>query len=106
MNLAQELDLAEERKDVAIIRLTAYQQQLARGYSQKVKERRFSVGELVLKKTLPEDKNLNEGKLAPNWHGPFKVISAARRLAYRLEDLEGKKLPQPWNAMHLKNYYF
>ena len=66
---------------------------MAKGYNQKVKERRFSVGELVLKKTLPEDKNPNEGKLAPNWHGPFKVLPAAGRSAYRLEDMEGKELP-------------
>ncbi|XXG49634.1 hypothetical protein AAC387_Pa02g3763 [Persea americana] len=77
VNLALELDLAEERRDIVAIRLAAYQQQLAKGYNQKVKERKFSVGELVLKKPLPGDKNPNEGKLVPNWHGPFKVISAA-----------------------------
>ena len=66
VNLARELDLADERRDAVAIRLAAYQQQLARGYNQKVKERKFSVKELVLKKTLPGDKNPNEGKLAPN----------------------------------------
>ena len=106
VNLARELDLAEEQRDTATIHLAAYQQQLARGYNQKVKERRFSVGELVLKKTLPGDMNPNKGKLAPNWHGPFKVISTARRSTYRVKDMEGKELPWPWNAMHLKKYYF
>ena len=93
LNVARELDLAEERREAAAIRLAAYQQQLARGYNQKVKERRFTVGELVLKKTLPGDRNPNEGKPAPNWLGPFKVISAVGRSAYRLEDMEGKELP-------------
>ena len=79
---------------------------MARGYNQKVKERGFVVGDLVMKKMLIGDKNPNEGKLAPNWHGPFKVLSAAGRSAYRLEDMEGKELPRPWNAMHLKKYYF
>ena len=69
-NVARELDLAEERREAAAIRLAAYQQQLARGYNQKVKERRFAIGELVLKKTLPGDRDPNEGKLAPNWQGP------------------------------------
>ena len=105
MNLAQELDLAEEQRDGVAIRLAAYWQQLGRGYNQKVKEKKFSVGELVLEKTLPGDKNPNEGKLAPNWHGPFKVISAAGRSGYRLEDMEGKEFSRPWNAMHLKKYY-
>ena len=106
VNLARELDLAEERRKAAAIRLAAYQQQLAKGYSRKVKERGFLVGELVLKETLPEDKNPNEGKLAPNWHGPFKVLSATGRSTYRLENMEGKELPRPWNAMHLTKYYF
>ncbi|KAJ8632913.1 hypothetical protein MRB53_026249 [Persea americana] len=70
LNVARELDLAEERREAAAIRLTAYQQQLARGYNPNVKERRFAIGELVLKKTLPGDRDPNEGKLAPNWQGP------------------------------------
>ncbi|KAJ8639950.1 hypothetical protein MRB53_016644 [Persea americana] len=100
INLARELDLAKERRESAAICLAAYQQQLARGYNRKVKERGFSVGEPVLKKMLPGDKP------APNWHRPFKVLSAAGRSAYRLEDIEGKELPRPWNTMHLKKYYF
>ena len=79
---------------------------MARGYNQNVRERRFVVGEPVLKKTLPRGRNPNEGKLAPNWHGPFKVLLAAGRSAYRLEDMKGKELPRPWNAIHLKKYYF
>ncbi|KAJ8616751.1 hypothetical protein MRB53_036123 [Persea americana] len=103
LNVARELDFAEERKETAAIRLAAYQQQLARGYNQKVRARRFAVGELVLKKTLPGDRNPNEGKLAPNWQGPYKVLSTAGRAAYRLKDMEGKELSRPWNTMHLKN---
>ena len=67
LNVARELDLAEERREAVAIRLAAYQQQLARGYNPKVKERKFAMGELVLKKTLPGDRDPNEGKLAPNW---------------------------------------
>ncbi|RWR80063.1 gag-pol precursor [Cinnamomum micranthum f. kanehirae] len=106
MNLARELDLAEERREAAAIRLASYQQQLARGYNQKVRERKFSAGELVLKKVLTADKNPSEGKLGPNWQGPFKVVSVAGQSAYRLEDMNGKELPRPWNAAHLKKYYF
>ena len=79
---------------------------MAMRYNQKVKERRFTMGELVLKKTLPGDRSPNECKLAPNWQGPFKVLSAARRSTYRLEDMEDKELPRPWNAMHLKKFYY
>ena len=67
LSVARKLDFAEERREAAAIRMAAYQQQLARGYNRKIRERRFTVGELVLKKTLPGDINPNEGKLAPNW---------------------------------------
>ena len=109
LNVTRELNFAEERREAAAIHLTAYQQQLARGYNQKVKERRFAAGELVLKETHPGDKNPNEGKLAPNWHGPFKVLSAGGRSAYRLEDMDGKELPverdAPQEILLLKNVF-
>ena len=104
--MARELDFTEEQKEAATIRLVAYQQLLTRGYNQKVKEIRFTVGEIVLKKTLLGDRNPNQGKLEPNWLGPFKALSAARRSAYRLEDMEGKEMPRPSNVMHLKKFYF
>ena len=106
VNLAKQLDLAEERREIAAVRLAAYQQQLAKTYNKGVRERRFKVGELVLKKTLPNDKLPSQGKLGPNWHGPFKVTSVAGQSAYRLEDTEDKELPRPWNAQHLKKFYF
>ncbi|XXG90595.1 hypothetical protein AAC387_Pa12g2323 [Persea americana] len=82
LNVARELNLAEERREAAAIRLAAYQQQLAKGYNPKVKERKFAMRELVLKKTLPGDRDPNEGKLAPNWQGPFRITSKAGRSAY------------------------
>ena len=106
VNLAKQLDLAEERRDVATVRLAAYQQQLARVFNKGVRERKFKVGELVLKKALPKDRIPSQRKLGPNWLGPFKVVSAAGQSSYRLEDMEGKELPRPWNAQHLKKYFF
>ena len=47
-------------------------------------------------------KNPTKGKLEPNLVSPFKIISKAGQAAYRLEDMERKALPQPWNAQHLK----
>ncbi|KAL0406285.1 UNVERIFIED_CONTAM: hypothetical protein Slati_3942400 [Sesamum latifolium] len=45
------------------------------------------------------------GKLDPTWEGPYKVTSVIERGAYRLEDLEGRPLPRPWNVHNLKKYY-
>ena len=48
----------------------------------------------------------NEGKLGPNWEGPYKVVSPAGAGSYRLEDLEGKPIPRPWNTCNLRKYFF
>ena len=75
--LSLELDFADERREAAAVRLTSYQQQLSKAFNQNVRERKFVVGELVLKKLLPGDKDPTQGKLAPNWHGPFRVTANA-----------------------------
>ncbi|RWR80037.1 mannan endo-1,4-beta-mannosidase 2 isoform X2 [Cinnamomum micranthum f. kanehirae] len=58
---------------------------------------------LYLPPLVGKNKNPSEGKLGPNWQGPFKVVSVTGQSAYRLEDMNGKELPRPWNAAHLKN---
>ena len=46
------LDLLEEYREAAIIRLAEYQQKLARRYNQDVKTREFGAGDLVLRKAV------------------------------------------------------
>jgi len=45
-----------------------------------------------------------QGKLAPNWEGPFHVTESLQNGAYRLEYLGGKEIPNTWNMSHLKMY--
>ncbi len=71
----------------------------------KVKARQFEVGDLVLRKVTIATKNHTQGKLGPNWEGPYKVIEIHRRGTYHLEAMDGKWLPHPWNIEHLKKYY-
>jgi hypothetical protein len=70
-----------------------------------VKARQFEVGDLVLRKVTIATKNHTQGKLGPNWEGPYKVIEIHRRGTYHLEAMDGKWLPHPWNIEHLKKYY-
>ena len=46
------LDLLEEHREAATIRLVEYQQKLARRYDQGVRVREFSAGDLVLRKAV------------------------------------------------------
>uniref|UniRef100_A0A2N9F3Z9 Uncharacterized protein n=1 Tax=Fagus sylvatica TaxID=28930 RepID=A0A2N9F3Z9_FAGSY len=105
-NLRKDLNLVEERRDMAAIRLTSYQRQMKRGYDKNIRPRSFYVNDLVLRKVVANTRNPNDGKLGPNWEGPYKVISFAGVGAYRLEDMEGKPVPRPWNACNLKKYFF
>jgi len=46
-----------------------------------------------------------QGKLAPNWECPFKIVENLQNGAYRLETLDGKAIPRTWNTSHLKFYF-
>ena len=78
---------------------------MARYYNTKVNLRCFEAGNWVLRKVIQATKNLSHDKLGPNWEGPYKVIQYYRRGTYHLEDMDGKKLPHPWNVEHFKKYY-
>ena len=93
------------RREKAAIQLAVYQQQLARAYNKKVNPRDFQVGDLVLRKVVGNKKDPREGKLGPNWEGPYRFTSVLGIGAYRLEDNEGKSLPRPWNTCNLKFFY-
>ena len=84
--MVERLDLLEEYREAAIIRLAEYQQKLARGYNRDVKIRGFGTRDLVLQKAVGNMRDTNAGKLAPTWEGPYRVTTVAGVGAYYLED--------------------
>ncbi|XP_058191476.1 uncharacterized protein LOC131308553 [Rhododendron vialii] len=68
-----ELDLAEERREQALVHLASYQEQLMKSYKKHVHPRKFRIGDLELRKVLGNTKVQNEGKLGANWKGPYRV---------------------------------
>uniref|UniRef100_A0A2N9F3Z1 Uncharacterized protein n=1 Tax=Fagus sylvatica TaxID=28930 RepID=A0A2N9F3Z1_FAGSY len=103
--LCLNLDLIDEVRETAEARMKRYQEKMARHYNSKVKPRQLSIGDLVLRKVTLATRNPSEGKLGPNWEGPYKVIEIRRPGTYHLEDMNGRRLPHPWNAEHLRKYY-
>uniref|UniRef100_A0A2N9H0M9 Uncharacterized protein n=1 Tax=Fagus sylvatica TaxID=28930 RepID=A0A2N9H0M9_FAGSY len=99
------LNLIDEVRETAEARMKRYQEKMARHYNSKVKPRQLSIGDLVLRKVTLATRNPSEGKLGPNWEGPYKVIEVRRPGTYHLEDMSGRRLPHPWNAEHLRKYY-
>uniref|UniRef100_A0A2N9EKU0 Uncharacterized protein n=1 Tax=Fagus sylvatica TaxID=28930 RepID=A0A2N9EKU0_FAGSY len=85
------LDLLDEARERAARRIALYQGRMARYHNAKVKLRRFEVGDWVLRKVTQATKDPSQGKLGPNWEGPYKIIQYYRRGTYHLEDRHGKK---------------
>ncbi|KAL5773648.1 hypothetical protein ACOSP7_013286 [Xanthoceras sorbifolium] len=103
--LAASLDLIEERRDAARLRVAVYKQMVVRYYNRKVKPRHFKKGDLVLMLLLPGARNPQEGALGPNWECPYIVDEDLGNGAYHLMNVNGARVPHAWNAKHLCKYY-
>ncbi|XP_073033813.1 uncharacterized protein [Primulina eburnea] len=100
---AIELDLVEERRDRAVIRMEAYRCRVMKTYNKNFRSRDFQVGDLVMKKVKPVG---DVGKLEARWEGPFQIVRRfSSGAAYYLENSQGHTLKRPWNTFHLKKYY-
>jgi len=102
VNLREELEFVDEVRSEAALRETTLKQKIAARHSKKVIKREFKVGDLVLQRN---QKDSEEGKLAANWEGPYRVWMKTGTSAYRLEDLHKGIVSRTWNAEKLKKYY-
>ncbi|XP_072066705.1 uncharacterized protein [Arachis hypogaea] len=82
---AMEKDLIDEAREMAHLSETALKQRMALRYNAKVLKREFEKNDLVLRCNDVGLPTLGEGKLAPNWEGPYKIKEVIGRGAYRLE---------------------
>ena len=98
------LDLIEELRERAKIKEEAVKRKTSKRFNAKVKPRSFNEGDLVWRMRTDARKDPQQGKLASNWEGPFRILENLKN-AYRLEILEEKVLPRTWNASHLKFYF-
>ncbi|KAK3015401.1 hypothetical protein RJ639_006895 [Escallonia herrerae] len=102
--LRANLDLFDEQREQAAMRLAAYQHRVSKFYDQRVHPRIFRVGDLVLRRITASAPRDAIGKLAPNWEGPYKVVKLGGLGAYHLETMDGKAIPRTWNATNLRRY--
>ncbi|XP_073017859.1 uncharacterized protein [Primulina eburnea] len=99
---AMELDLVEEKRDRAVIKMEAYRSRVMKSYNRKVRIRYFQVGDLFMKKVNPAG---DVGKLEARWEGPYKITQRVSTGYFYLEDAQGRLLKRPWNVFNLKKYY-
>lgn len=100
-----ELDFLGERRDASQVRLATYQRKMTKYYNKKVKKRSFRRGDLVLRRVFLNSKEPGVGTLGPNWEGPYRITEEIRAGTFRIETLDGKLQPHPWNVEHLRVYY-
>ncbi|VFQ78615.1 unnamed protein product [Cuscuta campestris] len=99
-----ELNLVEERRMAAEVKISTYQQVVKKYHDNKVGPWYFQVGDEVLRRreaSRPGD----GGKLAKNWEGPYQVRTIIRPGTYRLETLDGVLVERTWNSHHLRKFY-
>ena len=70
-----QLDLMDEDRATAEQRLARYQDLMSKHYNAKVRHRDFQIGDLVLRKVMGAAKDPSQGKLGPNWEGPYRITS-------------------------------
>nr|KYP45943.1 Gypsy retrotransposon integrase-like protein 1 [Cajanus cajan] len=100
-----ELDLIEETRDRAFINMEACRARVSRKHRTKIKPREFHLGDLVWRVVREARRDRTQGKLAPDWDGPFRIRHNLNNEVYKLEELNGKIIPRTWNVTHLKHYF-
>ncbi|RDX66872.1 Gypsy retrotransposon integrase-like protein 1, partial [Mucuna pruriens] len=88
--LRANLDLLQEVREIAHVKEYAVKVRAAKKYNERLMPRRFKITDLVLRRVTRKGEC---NKLSSLWEGPFRIIGEVRRGAYRLEHLDGKKVP-------------
>ncbi|KAJ4821053.1 Pol-polyprotein [Rhynchospora pubera] len=98
-----DLETIYELREEARVKMEEYQRRMRKGFDRKVAPKHFQPGDWVLRKIEATGKQV--GKLDPAWEGPFEIIKSIEGRAYHLRDMRGKRIPNAWNAAHLRKFY-
>ncbi|KAI9089781.1 hypothetical protein K1719_029074 [Acacia pycnantha] len=99
------MEPVDEVVTTAHCRDIAAKQLMAAKHNRKVKPRAFDRGDLVLRRADIGNKNAQDGKLAANWEGPYRVKEKLEKGAYVLETLTRKPIKRTWNGDKPRAYY-
>jgi hypothetical protein len=96
-----ELDSVEEARYTALVQSDRYLHGIWQYHDRNVRERSFSIGDLVLCR-IQDESGLH--KLNSNWDGPFIVKQVTRPGSYQLQYPEGQDVPNSWNIQNLRKF--
>jgi len=96
--LREALDLLPLVRGDAYLRDEVAKARMARFYNRRVRERPLAVGDLVLRNMEAIGKGASQGKLTPNWEGPYIIFEEVRPGTFRLQTLQGVEIPRAWHS--------
>ncbi|KAK1424744.1 hypothetical protein QVD17_20082 [Tagetes erecta] len=102
--IRRNLDLLEERREIAAINEARYKKKLEQEYNKNVSLLSFKEEDYVLRDNSAS-RIETQGKLGPNWEGPYQIHQVKGKGAYTLKQLDGKILPRTWNVAKLRRCY-
>ncbi|GJX59925.1 reverse transcriptase domain-containing protein [Tanacetum coccineum] len=98
------LDMLEERRERAAVREARSKARMEKYYNAKVRNTSFRPRDFAYHNNEASHAKENE-KLGPKWEGPYKVVEALGKGAYKLRNSSGDILPRTWNVQDLKKCY-
>ncbi|XP_074323640.1 uncharacterized protein LOC141660545 [Apium graveolens] len=102
--LKTNLELLDEVRDRAVKKMEDYKEKTKLYFAKKARIREYETGDLVLRHT-ETSKPTNQGKLQPNWEGPYSVKEVLRPGTYKLSYLSGSEVPNTWHETRLRKFY-
>ncbi|GKD64247.1 hypothetical protein Tco_1306355 [Tanacetum coccineum] len=88
----QELDVLEEERKKAAIREAKSEEKMEKFYNVKVHSIAFKLGDFVYHSNEASHTK-DSGKLDPKWEGPYEIVEALRKGAYKIKNGSGDVLP-------------
>ncbi|XP_071933159.1 uncharacterized protein [Coffea arabica] len=98
------LDLLEQRREEAVMRMAKYNGHVARYYNATVRHLSFKPGDLVLRKNTMS-RTRGTAKLDPNWEGAYVVKEADRAGYCKLAHFSGEEVPRTWHNSNLRIFH-
>nr|GEU85126.1 reverse transcriptase domain-containing protein [Tanacetum cinerariifolium] len=98
------LDLLEERRELAAVREAKSKSKMMKYYNAIVRGMAFKPRDFVYRSNDASHAAAG-GKLGPKWEGPYEVTDALGNEAYKLRSTDGTVLPRTWNVTNLKRCY-
>nr|GEZ06455.1 reverse transcriptase domain-containing protein [Tanacetum cinerariifolium] len=98
------LDLLEERRELAAMSEARSKSKMMKYYNSRVRGVAFKPGDFVYRSN-DASHAVAGGKLGPKWEGPYEVTDALGNGAYKLRSTDGTMLPRKWNVTNLKRCY-